>query len=500
MNFLQQIEAIWRNVSLVQRAMLLAITLTFIIGAGLLVNWARQPDMRVLYSGLDAEEAGKICDKISEKDIVYKLGSSGTTIYVPSEHVTQLRLDMAKDGLPNGGNKGYSLFDDQPIGMSPMAQSVNLKRAIQDELARSIEMIDGVSHARIHIVNPEHTLFASTASEPSAAVVLRIQPGHRLSATNVAAIRHLVAGGVEGLSSEKVTVINSGGQLLSNETDDALAGGAGTVADYRERVEQSIADKVEDMLTAVLGPGRAMVKVSADIDMTSSNTARETYDETGNKAVPMKEEITSGSGEGASMKSEIIITDYSVPKTVQQTVVLAGEIKALTVAAFVDLSPPEAAKTEEDGEAADTETAAAAVPIMDIAEVTEIIQKAVGPKLAADGLKVVDVKFNRPTDALLAEDDSGGLNLVAIAKQASLGIMAVCALLALKMFSGAKKKAGSMPATGELASGNSGGGFLPDGSNAPNSLALSRQVAASLQSNPEQARQLFSRWLEEDGA
>jgi len=500
MNFLQTIEAIWRNVSLVQRAMLIALTLTFVIGAGLLVHWARQPDMRVLYSGLDAEEAAKITDKISEKSIVYKLGSGGTTIYVPSETVTQLRLDMAKEGLPDGGQKGYSIFDDQPIGMSPMTQNVNLKRAIQDELARSIQMIDGISHARVHIVNPEHTLFASTSSQPSASVVLRIKGGYRLSATNIGAIQHLVAGSVEGLKSEKVVIVNSGGQLLSKETDDALAGGAGTVADYRERVEQSIADKVENMLTAVLGPGRAMVKVSADIDMTSSNTAKETYDETGSKAVPMKEEITSESGEGETMKSEIIITDYSVPKIVQQTTVLAGEIKALTVAAFVDLSPPEAVKTGEDAEAASTESAVAPAPIMTIAEVTEIIQKAVGPKLTEDGLKVVDVKFNRPTDALLTEDDSGGLNLVAIAKQSSLGIMAICALLVLKMFSGAKKKAGMIPATELLASGETGGGLLPAGANATDSLMLSRKVAASLQSNPEQARQLFSRWLEEDGS
>lgn len=497
MNFLQTIEAIWRNVSIVQRAMLIAITLTFVIGAGLLVQWARQPDMRVLYSSLDAEEAAKITDKISEKNIVYKLGSGGTTIYVPSEHVTQLRLDMAKDGLPDGGQKGYSIFDDQPIGMSPLAQNVNLKRAIQDELAKSIQMIDGITHARIHIVNPEHTLFSSTSSQPSASVVLRVKPGYRLSATNIAAIRHLVAGSVERLKSEKVTVIDSQGQLLSNETDDALAGGAGTVADYRERVEQSIADKVEGMLTAVLGPGRVMVKVSADIDMTSTNTAKETYSESG-KSVATKEEIMSQNGEGATKKDETITTEYAVPKTVQQTVVLAGEINALTVAAFVDLSPPEIAKTEEDAAAASTETAAA--PMMTITEVTEIIQQAVGPKLAEDGLKVVDVKFNRPTDALLVEEESGGLNLVAIAKQGSLGIMAVCALLAMKMFSGAKNKADSMPAAGNLASENSGGGLLPAGSNAPNALALSRQVADSLQNNPEQARQLFSRWLEEDGA
>lgn len=209
MDFFQKIGAIWQNVNIVQRALLLSIVFVF-IGVGVsLVYWAKRPDMRVLYSGLEAGEAAKITDKISEKNIVYELGSGGTTIYVPGEHVTQLRLDMAKDGLPGGGQKGYGIFDDEKIGISPFVQNVNLRRALQDELARSIQMIDGVAHARIHIVSPEHSLFTSAESQTSAAVVLRVRPGHRLSALNIAAITHLVASGVEGLKSEKVTVVDS---------------------------------------------------------------------------------------------------------------------------------------------------------------------------------------------------------------------------------------------------------------------------------------------------
>jgi flagellar M-ring protein FliF len=504
MNFFQKIEVIWQNVSLVQRALLIAIVLTVVTVSALLVHWARRPDMGLLYSGLDVEEAAKIVEKIGEKGIVYKLSNGGTAIYVPREKVSELRLEMAKEGLPEGGQKGYGIFDDEKIGISPFVQNVNLKRALQDELAKSIQMIDGVTHARIHIVSPEHTLFASTTPQTSASVVLRLKAGYRLSGSNIAAITHLVAGSVEGLEFEKVTVVDSQGRLLTSESDDVTAGGAGTVADYRERVEQSLSNKVEDMLTAVLGPGRAAVRVSAVIDMTSINTVKKSYK---GKGVTVTEEIkeksstTGGSAaaEGSSPDKETdntISTKKLFDENIETIVDLPGDINSLTVAAFVDLSPilpPDA------NEAA----IAGATDIMDVNEVEEIIAKAIGPKLQPDDLKVVPVKFNRPAEALVGVEEAEGLDFIAIARHSSLGIMAICALLVLKLFRGAKKKAAAMGATGQLSvTGGATAGLLPTGAGGKDSasLVLRRQIADSLQSNPEQAKQLFSSWFEEQGS
>jgi flagellar M-ring protein FliF len=501
MSFLQKIAAVWQNVSLVQRALLMAVVIAAGIACMTLTYWVQRPDMGVLYSGIEVEEAAKITDKISEKNIIYKLGAGGTTIYVPKESITQLRLDMAKEGLPSNGQKGYGIFDDEKIGISPFVQNVNLKRALQDEIAKSIQMIDGVTNVRVHIVKPEHALFSSQREQTSASVVLRIKPGYKLSPSNIAAIAHMVAGSIEGLKSENVTIVDSQGQLLSNTSDDAMAGGAGNVADYRERVEQNLGKKVEDMLAAVLGPGRAMVRISAEIDMTSSNVAKEIYDE--GKRVPKKEEISSESetgarnseeGAGSTKKNETILTEYSVPKTVEQTVELAGEIKSLTVAAFVDLSPAEVAASETDDK---TKVAPASTAmIMDISEVEEIIKRAVGTKLAEGGLKVVNVKFNKPVDATAEAEESGGLDYAKIAGQASLGIMAVCALLVLKMFTGAKNKAAASSATGMIQV-DSANNMALAGTENFDPAALRKKIVSSLQNNPEQVKQLFSSWLED---
>jgi len=499
MNFFQKIMVVWQKIGLVQRALLIALFLTFVAAGALLTYWARRPDMRMLYQEIAPEEAAKITEKISDKGIAYELRNGGTSIYVPKEQVYQLRLDMAKEGLPVGQQGGYKIFDNEKIGVSPFVQSVNLKRALQEELAKSIQMIDGVVHARIHIVSPEQTLFTPDAGKSTASVVLRLRPGYKLSALNIAAITHLVSGSVEGLTSENVTVIDSRGNLLSRESDPTMASGASTVQDYRERVEQNLANKVEDMLAAVLGPGRATVKVSAIIDMNSVSTVTEKLDP---KGVATTEEITNNSETGAGTpsaageptipgsikKDETIITEYEIGKTVTQEVVFPGQIKSLKVAAFVDLSISDANDASSSGTAA---------KIMQESDVVAIIQNALGLK-DETAIKVVDVKFNRPLESLVEEEPSSWPRYIAIARAASLGIMAVCALLVLRIFRGAKTKVASTAAAGQLSEAEGAAGLLPGGGGGSSEpIVLRRQIASALEHDPEHVKQLFASWLEE---
>ncbi|MEN6384735.1 MAG: flagellar basal-body MS-ring/collar protein FliF [Phycisphaerales bacterium] len=493
MDFFQKLKVIWQNVNFVQRVFLLTIVLTFVIVSVVLTHWARRPDMRVLYSGLEAEEAAKIVEKISEKSIAYKLENGGTTIYVPKQHVSQLRLEMAKEGLPQGGQKGYGIFDNEKIGISPFVQNINLNRALQDELAKSIQMIDGVVHARVHIVTPERNMFNSASIQPSASVVLRLRAGSKLSTVNIAAITHLVAGSVENMKSENITIVDSQGRLLSTESNTALGAGVGTVVDYRERVEQSLSGKVEEMLSTVLGYGRASVKVSVDLDMNSTSLVTKTYDENG---VVVKEEITEKSkspgsnvgkdgapvATGGKETDNTITTNKLFGEKTQTVSELPGTIKSISVAAFVDLYPSDPNSKEL---------------IIPEASVMDIIKNAIGIK-DANAIKVVNARFFKPAVAEVEEGKK--LDIIAIAGQASLGIMAICALLVLKMFSGAKKKAVAVPVAGQtpqLTGGIPNAGMLPAGTELNDPIMLRRQIANSLRSNPEQAKQLFSSWLEE---
>ncbi len=507
MSFFQKIVLIWQKVSLVQRALLTAVVLTFLIISVFLIQWARKPDMRMLYRDLSPEEAAKITDKISEKNIPYELKSGGTTIYVPKEHVYQLRLDMAKEGLVLGQQSGYKIFDNEKIGISPFVQNVNLKRALQEELAKSIQMINGVDHARVHIVSSDSAygrLFSSESEKTTASVVLRLKPGYKLSASNIAAITNLVSGSVEGLNSENITVVDSQGRLLSSSSDHTITSGAGTIADYKERVEQSLAKKVEDMLSSVLGPGRAAVRVSAIIDMNSINTVIESYDPTAK--VASKEEITTkseieqngastGGGTatpGSTKKDETIITEYEVGKTIKQEVILPGEIKSLSVAAFVDLSVTDA------NEAGSAGSADGGKMIMQLSDVEEIIRNALGLK-QTDLLKVVHVKFHHPAKLTIEDKPSNWPRYMAIARHLSLGIMAICALLVLRIFRGAKKKATSQPKSQSAHGGEIQGsiGLLPAGENATEAFAFRKHITDALQNNPERVRHLFANWIEQ---
>jgi flagellar M-ring protein FliF len=257
------------------------------------------------------------------------------------------------------------------------------------------------------------------------------------------------------------------------------------------------------MLTAVLGPGRAKVRIHAVMDMNSVSTITEKYDP---KGVATKEEITTGSEVGSgsataaqtaatpgnTKKDETIVTEYQVGKTVTQELVLPGEIKSLSVAAVVDLSSADANQAQAGGQAA---------KIIDSNDVARLIENALGLDLAgADSLKVVDVKFQNPVAPLLDEEASGGLDYLAVARHASLGIMAICALLVLRMFRGAKRKVAPAVAPEQLPGAEGPAGLLPAGGAGVEPSLLRGQIASVLEQDPERARQLFASWLGEEGA
>lgn len=511
MSFFDKINAVWQKVGLVQRALLAAAVLACVLTGVLLTRWAARPEMRLLFGNLDLEQAAKIADKVSEQNIPYEIRGGGGSIFVPAEKVHELRALLAKDGLlPRSGEPGYEIFDNEKLGVSPLVQKLNYNRALQGELAQTIQMFEGVEYARVHIVRPEQTLFSTDAQKASASVMLQLKPGWRISGPTIAAITNLVAGAVEGLGPEQVTIADSQGHMLSHSGhQDTLAAGANTYLNYQSSVETEMANRLQRSLEQVLGPGRSTVMVKATIDMNSESVVSKIYE----KGVPVEETIDETStvkqtvteGEegaqtvpGSTEKSGTTTTQYMLPETVTTRTKVPGQVTAWSVSVMVDLTRPAAAEAQ-DANTGQTQAAESGGEemIMTLEDVKEIIRTAIGPDLLSEeNLTVKHVPFYRP--APMPADSGIDLNaIIEIARQMSMGILALCALLVLRIFTRAGKQAslqGSGPSEA-MASGMNVP-MLPGGADSPG--AMRKLIAGQLQQNPEQVRLLFSSWLTED--
>lgn len=508
-NFLLNLRETWQRTGLMQRVLLLTMVLACIVAGTLLVGWAQKPSLALLYTGLEPEEASKIVEKIRDANIPYELRSGGTSVYVPQEKVYTLRLELAGAGLPAGDQRGYKIIDDEKIGTSPFTQRLNYRRAIEGEIAKSIQVMEGILAARVHVVRPESSLFSDREKSSSATVVLKLKPGFRLGQRNVAAIIHLVSGGVENLKPEGVVVVDSTGTLLSGSAQDGFAKGAGTFLDFKTQHEEYLARKVEDMLVQVLGPGRATVRIDCVIDNTSVTSVVETYDP--NAKVPMKEETTTKSASGGAApaegatpggvtKEETIMTDYQVGRTVKQETIIPGKVTSISVAAFVDLSAPPAPPAAADG----STPPASPAPTLKVVDIETIIRNALGLK-ESDQIKVVETPFHHPVgmDTVADDQETAAADTrtfyLDIARQSSLGVLVIGALVALKIFSGPRKRGAGAPAAlmagqagaiGALSAGSSGGFEGGD------PAQLRSRIAAALQENPEEVKRLFLAWVE----
>lgn len=516
MGLFQQINAVWSKIGLVQKALLAAIVLACAITGVMLTQWASQPDMRLLFGNLGVEEGASIADKISEQGVVYEMRNGGKSIYVPADKVYTLRAALAKDGLmPKEGEPGYEIFDNEKLGVSPLVQKLNYNRALQGELARTIQVFEGVEFARVHLVRPDQTMFTSDGKKASASVMLRLKPGYQISAVTVAAISNLVAGSVEGLNCEDVTVADSNGNMLSTQgNDNTLVAGANSYKDYKAATEYEMTQRIQKSLETVLGPGRATVLAGVTLDMTQETVTRTSYE----KGIPMEETIeeTSNTVAGAAAsdenqppapstteKTSTTKSTNKIPETTTTTSSVPGKIVGWSISVMVDLSRPAAAKTAAEGEQPQEQAAAEPAEIMSVEDVKDIIRTAIGPQLLKEeNLSVKNIAFNRPQTALI-QQESGALDKLApileIIRQSSMGILAVCALLVLKIFTGAGKKASADKAAALNAHALTSptAALLPAGNSEETVNLIREQISLQLRENPEQVRQLFSMWLAE---
>lgn len=333
-----------------------ALTAFFLYVAGVIST----PPKSILFSGLESRDASAVTAKLDGLSVPYDIKDGGT-ILVPSDQVTKLRMELAQDNLPAAG-VGYEIFDkSDAFGATAFVQNINQLRALEGELARSIQTIEGVESARVHLVVPERQIFAREQQSPSASVVLKTRS--RMERGQVQAIQHLVAAAVASLNPDRVAIVDDRGSLLAGGEDksgpDAIAEGE---EQHTTQFEDRLRQRIESIVGSVVGAGHARVQVTADMNYNHTSETSETFDPdskvvrstqtveqnssdsngANNNAVSVSSALPNAQGQGTENATKSSsgrteeTTNYEISKTTKTSTVDGGVIKRLSVAVVVD--------------------------------------------------------------------------------------------------------------------------------------------------------------------
>ena len=256
--------------------LVLGVAIAITVLAGVFM-WSTGPDYALLYSGLSDRDGGEIIAELDQMQVPYRFAANGTTILVPHDTVDPTRLSLAGEGLPKGAGVGYELMDNQSFGISQFAEHVNYNRALEGELAHSIETINEVASARVHLAIPESSVFVRERQQPTASVVLDLYDGRSLSEGQVRAIAHLISSSVTQLPVDAVTVVDAAGHLLSQSGQPDGGGANATQLDYVAQIEQAYRKRIRDILAPVVGGDNVRAQVVADVDFSVGERTQETY-------------------------------------------------------------------------------------------------------------------------------------------------------------------------------------------------------------------------------
>lgn len=496
MNFLKALQAqlsgTWQRYNARQRALLLA---ALVLGAGAILSvgvWSARSEYVALANQLGPSEAAELISRLQSSGIDYKLSYSGSEVMVPAQDLSRARLaggEMLDPMHEANGMEGGGIFDD------PNVIRVREQRNRENSIARSIMRMNGIAHADVHISQPDPSPFVRDTHPKTASVVVTFKAGAMVSRQQAAAIVSLVAHSVEGLNPNDITLVDDDGRILSEERS-AVGSDIAMQLDYTRRLETDLAAKAETMLAQVLGPGRAVVRVSADVDFNQTTRNEETYDPdakvkteetittedttnseqslggTGAQANIEANAATSATRGAQSSKSETIETKWVNTKIVNSVTEAPGRLKRLTVSAAVDIPEP------GDGGTALTKEA-----------IENVIKQAVGFDEVRDGGDAVAVIVGplagMPT---LDEESLSGAGVwkkyEGLVRNASLGIAALVVLaVALLTLRKVRPVVVTPP--------------MNDGLSLESSRQLS-SIAHRIEDDPQEVAKLLETWLGED--
>ncbi len=391
---------------------------------------ATEPDYTVLYSDLSTGDAGAVVQRLKELKVAYRLEGNSISVSPPSQ-VHELRLTLASEGVPKTGSVGFELFDGTNFATTTLGEVVKRQRAIQGELERTIMSLDAVLAARVHISQPEKSIFAKAAQEPGASVLLKLKPGAALDKKQIKGIANFVATSVEGLKPENVTIIDEfGNQLTANPGEGEEFGADATRLQYVREVEKGYVQRIETMLAKVLGPGKVVARVTADLDFSSSEREEESYDP-GGKVMRSERTVEEGSGqdqrggvpgvvsnlsndpqamanqEGVTEKNsrKESVKNFEVSRAVVRSAQARGKLVRLSTAVLVDGKTLESPEVGADGKPTGkySKSYSALTPEI-LTQVEGIVKSAVGfDGTRGDVVTVENVPFFEPAESLKQE-------------------------------------------------------------------------------------------------
>ncbi|HUJ24578.1 MAG TPA: flagellar basal-body MS-ring/collar protein FliF [Myxococcales bacterium] len=359
------------------------------------------------FTNLTAEDSAEAAAVLKGAGVPFRLEAGGAALAVPESKVYDARLLLASSGLPRGSGVGFELFDRGDLGVSEFTQKVNLRRALEGELARTVGHLADVRSARVHLTLEEKSLYREDEHRAAAAVMLQLQPGRSLGAREIAGIRHLVASSVPGLEPEQVTLVDGRGTVLAAD-DGAGAGGA---LKQRE-IERGLEQRLVSLLEPAVGVGAVIARVSATLDDTEITTSREQFDPQGtvrseHKVSQSQTQQAGGAGgvAGAAANQPEVVTapllatstnsngsqlqddnrNYEVGKTVTRTIARGGRLSKLSIAILLD---GENGKPRSDD---------------DVARLGELARKAVGfDEQRGDQMEISSAVFSRSSEVVSA--------------------------------------------------------------------------------------------------
>jgi flagellar M-ring protein FliF len=392
--------------------------------------WGQKPEYRVLLSNYSDSDGGAIVSALQQMEVPYQFSEGGGAILVPADRVHDARLQLASQGLPKATNVGFELMENQKMGVSQFLEQVNFQRALEGELARSINSISVVEASRVHLAIPKPSVFVREKQKPTASVLLNLHPGRSLEPEQVSAIIHLVSSSVPDLPIQNVTIVDQNGNLLSSQDDDLLKNRLDpNQLKYIQALQADIVRRIESILTPILGIENIKAEATADIDFSHSEQAAETFTPNNNpdKKVKRSEHSneSSSSEESASAPSKPggvpgassnqsgqsssaasspnsknsqkeNTVNYEVDKTVKYVQQPMGTIKRLTVAVLVNN------RTEAD---ADGKPITKPLSDAEKQQITDLVKEAMGfNQDRGDSLNVANTTFTITPKEVIPEE------------------------------------------------------------------------------------------------